>query len=156
MNNLCWSPQFLWLLIFEFGNTSPVHPNEDKAALKVALLIEQTEKQTPPVQKIKAPVDYDLQRTAANAAAIVYGWLPAEKQPKKIKDQEAPKSVPNPPPKDILTENVKRKIRPKNNKKAATGLPPIFAAHAVYGWLPKKPKLMDDDERASALSALNV
>uniref|UniRef100_A0A914HN27 Uncharacterized protein n=1 Tax=Globodera rostochiensis TaxID=31243 RepID=A0A914HN27_GLORO len=124
--------------IFEFGNTTPVHPTEDKAALKVALLNEQTEKPKPPVETIKAPADYDMERVAANAAAKVYGWLPADKQPKKIKDQEAPKNV---PPADYDVERVAAK-----------------AAHAVYGWLPKEqqPKLMDDDERASHVpSALN-
>uniref|UniRef100_A0A183BKS2 Signal peptide protein n=1 Tax=Globodera pallida TaxID=36090 RepID=A0A183BKS2_GLOPA len=95
------------------------------------------EKPKPPV---KVPADYDMQRVAANAAAKVYGWLPADKQPKKIKDQEAPKSVPTPPA-DYDVERVAAK-----------------AAHAVYGWLPKEqqPQLMDDDERASHVpSALN-
>uniref|UniRef100_A0A183CKI6 Ccl n=1 Tax=Globodera pallida TaxID=36090 RepID=A0A183CKI6_GLOPA len=137
------------------------HPNEDGAALKVALLNKQTgitksghhdttaqtkeaettasgesqesqplaqnaeiEKPKPPVETIKAPANYDILRVAANAAAKVYGWLTADKQPKKIKDQA---------PADYDVERV-----------AAN------AAAKVYGWLPadKQPKKIKDQAPA--------
>uniref|UniRef100_A0A183C1E3 Secreted protein n=1 Tax=Globodera pallida TaxID=36090 RepID=A0A183C1E3_GLOPA len=197
--------------IFEFGNTSPVHPNEDGAALKVALLNKQTgitksghhdttpqtkeaetaargesqesqplvqnaeiENPKPPVETIKAPSNYDILRVAANAAAKVYGWLTADKQPKKIKDQapadydvervaaNAAAKVYGWLPADKQSEKIKDQEAPKS-----VPTPPADydvervaakAAHAVYGWLPKEqqPQLMDDDERASHVpSALN-
>uniref|UniRef100_A0A183C0J5 Secreted protein n=1 Tax=Globodera pallida TaxID=36090 RepID=A0A183C0J5_GLOPA len=124
----------------ETVQTAPAHSGKEiapelkeQAPLPSAEIAGPSEPKKVPKQSPPKLVDYDVHRVAARAAVKVYGWLPADKQPKAISDAEAAKNVPKPLG-DYDVERVAAK-----------------AAQIVYGWLPKEaqPNMNKRDQKDS-------
>ncbi|KAL3068892.1 hypothetical protein niasHT_038646 [Heterodera trifolii] len=79
----------------------------------------------PPMEKETPADEYDGSMPSSIAMFNVYGWLPADKQPKKLADIKA---APPPPPANYDIKRVASE-----------------AAESVYSWLPieQQPKMMD-------------
>ncbi|KAL3097266.1 hypothetical protein niasHT_029810 [Heterodera trifolii] len=91
----------------------------------------------PPMATETSAQEYDGTKPASIAMANVYGWLPADKQPKKSVQQT---ETVNPPPQATTKLPIDYDLRSVAAKAAAN----------VYGWLPadKQPKKLEDIKAA--------
>ncbi|KAL3080529.1 hypothetical protein niasHS_013723 [Heterodera schachtii] len=94
-------------------------------------------KPMPPMESETPAQEYDGTKPVSIAMANVYGWLPADKQPKKNIQQTETVNPPSPAPTKMPIDYDLQRVAAK-------------AATNVYGWLPadKQPKKLVDIKAA--------